>query len=209
MTIINRYFHPFLASSGSIPTASDLGQAEIAINLVDKVLFSVSGTTVIPIRGYNQENALTSIISQTGSLSYILSGSEIIVETPVNSGSEGMYTTKLASEYFNFGDPAFFANNGAVIQASAASGSGRYPAHAIAAETVASGTRGKFLLRGNIRRNNWNWTIGSSIYLATSTSTMTQTAPSATDEVDQVLGVAHPSANVIYFNPSPDYITRV
>ena len=61
-----------------------------------------------------------------------------------------------------------------------------------------------YLLHGFARKDTWSWTVGSNIYLSTTgttTNTMTQTAPSGTNQVIQILGWAT-SATVIYFNPS-------
>jgi hypothetical protein len=60
---------------------------------------------------------------------------------------------------------------------------------------------------GTARLDSWAWTIGGLIYLSTSAG-LTQTAPSATDDVIQVIGVAYPNADTIYVNPSLTYITH-
>ena len=54
-------------------------------------------------------------------------------------------------------------------------------------------------------------TIGAPCYVSltgTTTNTVTVTAPSATDEVVQVIGFAI-TANEMVFNPSPDHVTIV
>lgn len=69
----------------------------------------------------------------------------------------------------------------------------------------------KILVHGILRVDAWNWTIGpgdaSLIYVSTAVGTLTQTQPSATDNVIQPVGWAL-SADVIYFSPSMMYITR-
>ena len=71
---------------------------------------------------------------------------------------------------------------------------------AICLETTAEDATGDFLFVGFIRDDTWAWTVGGLIYLSTTAGGITQTAPSATDDVIQVLGVAT-HADRIYFNP--------
>ena len=54
----------------------------------------------------------------------------------------------------------------------------------------------------------WNWTVGGIIYLSTTPGALTQTAPSATDDVVRVCGWAV-NADTVFWNPSPDFITIV
>ena len=44
------------------------------------------------------------------------------------------------------------------------------------------------------------WTVGGLLYLSTTAGAITQTAPSGTDDVIQILGVAYAS-KIIFFNP--------
>lgn len=88
-----------------------------------------------------------------------------------------------------------------------ANGTGTYPATAMALGTISANASGTFLLSGQARQDSWNWTIGGVMYLSTTAGAMTQTKPAATDDVIQVLGVAYPNADTVYFNPSRDYIT--
>ena len=66
-----------------------------------------------------------------------------------------------------------------------------------------TGTK-KVLLHGLIRNDGWNFTTGpgelSLVFLSTTVGTVTQTAPSGTNDVVQVLGFAM-SDDVLYFNP--------
>lgn len=60
-----------------------------------------------------------------------------------------------------------------------------------------------------VRNDAWNWTVGGVLYLDTATpGGMTQTVPSGTDDAVKIVGHAV-SADVIYFNPSPNWIIRV
>jgi hypothetical protein len=71
---------------------------------------------------------------------------------------------------------------------------------------ISGNTMGNWLLFGTARNNSWNWLSGGTsglIYLSTSgttTNTLTQTQPSETNQIIQVLGVTLTS-NTIYFKP--------
>ena len=74
---------------------------------------------------------------------------------------------------------------------------------------VASGTPLTVGLPGSfVRDDSFNWTPGQTIYLSTDSGAWTATAPSGTDDVIRVVGFAV-TADVVYFNPSPDYITAI
>lgn len=73
------------------------------------------------------------------------------------------------------------------------------PCQALAVE---SGTGSKkVLLRGFMRKDSWNWTVGGLIYVSTTTGALTQTAPSGSGDQVQVVGFAT-HADRMYFNPS-------
>lgn len=76
------------------------------------------------------------------------------------------------------------------------------PVVALALET-GTGTK-QILRRGFIRNDTWNWTLGNGVanylYASTTTGGLTQTAPSATGDLVQIVGYAV-SADVIYFDP--------
>jgi hypothetical protein len=119
----------------------------------------------------------------------------------------GLTRTGTAGENLVFGDPCYMKSDGKFWKADA-NGSGTYPCSALAAGTIAADASGTFLLIGQARQDSWNWAIGGLVYLSTSAG-LTQAQPSATDDVIQVLGVAFPNADTIFFNPSLDYITHV
>ena len=69
--------------------------------------------------------------------------------------------------------------------------------------TIASGATGKYMLAGVARDDTWAWTVGALIYGSTTGTTghtLTQTAPSGTGDVVQILGVATHADRMI-FNP--------
>lgn len=76
------------------------------------------------------------------------------------------------------------------------------PVVAMALET---GTGSKKVLRqGYIRDDTWNWSAGL-IYASTTAGGLTQTAPSGTGDIVQIVGEAV-SADIMYFNPQLNYV---
>lgn len=71
----------------------------------------------------------------------------------------------------------------------------------IATAAISANATGTFGVLGLVRNDGWSaWTVGGLVYLST-TGGITQTAPTGTDDVVQVLGVAY-AAKIIFFNPS-------
>jgi len=61
------------------------------------------------------------------------------------------------------------------------------------------------VLRGYIYNSSWNWTVGSILYLSTSTGQITATQPNSSGDIVRIVGYAI-SADLIYFNPSNEWI---
>lgn len=78
---------------------------------------------------------------------------------------------------------------------------------ALATESGTNTNPLRVLLRGFARNDAWNWTVGGKIYIDVTAGALTQTAPSGTDDVIRVVGTAV-TADVIFFNPSEDWITH-
>lgn len=69
--------------------------------------------------------------------------------------------------------------------------------------TVTTGNTGTYLALGIARNDSWTWTVGGLIYLSTAGTTgntLTQTAPSGSGDIVQILGVAT-HADRMYFKP--------
>jgi hypothetical protein len=62
------------------------------------------------------------------------------------------------------------------------------------------------LLHGYIYNSSWNWTVGSVLYLnAAASGLITSSAPSGTGDIVRIVGFAL-SADLIYFDPSQDWV---
>ena len=67
--------------------------------------------------------------------------------------------------------------------------------------TVSLGATGTYLMLGVARQDAWAWTVGGLIYLSITGmtgNTLTQTAPSGTDEVVQIIGIATHDDRMIF-----------
>lgn len=118
--------------------------------------------------------------------------------------ASGMTIQLKAHENVAFGDVCFINSDGeaALIDADAVA---TMNGVCMAIATINANDTGAFLLKGIARDDSWNWTVGGFVYgsvTGTSGNTLSQTAPSGTDDVVQILGVAT-HADRMYFNPSP------
>ena len=59
-----------------------------------------------------------------------------------------------------------------------------------------------------IKNSAWNWTIGDDLYLSETSGMITQTQPTTANCIIRKIGYAV-TPSVIYFNPSPDWITHI
>jgi hypothetical protein len=87
-----------------------------------------------------------------------------------------------------------------------ANGTGTYPARGLAVAAGTDNNAMSVLTSGIARNDAWAWTVGGTIYLSTTAGGLTQTAPSGSGEHVQVMGFAL-SADAMFVQPSPDYIT--
>lgn len=134
---------------------------------------------------------------QVNNLNYAL-----LNATPADLDYSGITTGLTANENQGFGD-AVFINATSEAQLGDASTIATAYCLGLCTGTVTTGNTGTYLLQGFARNDAWNWTPGEPIYLSlngTTGNTLTQTAPSATGEMVQLLAWAV-SADIIYWNP--------
>lgn len=112
-----------------------------------------------------------------------------------------------AGEALAFGNIVYLKSDGKVWKADADAES-TAPAMAMALGTISANAYGLFLLIGTARNDAWNWTVGGKLYMDTTAGAITQSQPSATDDVIQVIGIAT-HADRIFFNPVLTYITHL
>ena len=115
----------------------------------------------------------------------------------------GTTVTLTANENQAFGDVIYIASDGDAALADA-DAIATAKVVGMCTETVTTGNPARYLLMGIARDDTWTWTVGGHIYLSTTGTTgntLTQTAPSGTDDCVVVVGVAT-HADRMLFNPS-------
>jgi hypothetical protein len=118
-----------------------------------------------------------------------------------DDSASGATTTLTAGEDLVIGDVCYVKSDGKMGKADAdaiATSSALF----MATGTIANNASGTFLAWGLLRDDSaYNFTIGGLVYLSTTPGGITQTAPSGTDDVIQILGVAM-TADIVFFTPS-------
>jgi len=116
----------------------------------------------------------------------------------------GIILALTAGVAMNFGDVGYIVSTGKVVLGDADAIATSSCVVMCADASISADATGNFLLSGIVRDDTWAWTVGGLIYLSltgTTGNTLTQTRPSATDDVIQIIGVAT-HADRIFFNPS-------
>jgi hypothetical protein len=134
-----------------------------------------------------------------------LSANTVTAAPSTDLTASGERITLTANENQAFGDLVYIASDGdAAIADADAIATGKVIGMCTA--TVTTGNPGVYLLRGVARKDAWAWTVGGYVYLSTtgtSTNTMTQTAPSGTDDCVVIVGVAsHADRILIQIDPT-------
>jgi len=138
-----------------------------------------------------------------------LADAKSVVFDPIpasDHNAAGLIAPMTAGATLAFGDAVYQKSDGEMHlgDADAASTSGVI---AIAVASGSDGASSNFMFYGFLRDDTWNWTVGGLIYLSTTGSsgnTLTQTAPTGSGDIVQILGVAT-HADRIFFNPSLTY----
>jgi len=187
-------------------TASDIPTDETGVSVQDAL---DNKPTLIEVKADSDiSDSIIKKHTQNTDKDIILDGA--LSDTTVSGIKINLYAT----DDFVFGEVGYIDSNGKVSKADATI-IGTATALVICAESSISGDsgslEGSFLLQGIAKDDNWNWTPGGIIYLniiATGETQLTQTAPTETDEVVQILGVAI-STTIIYWNPQLTQIELV
>ena len=141
--------------------------------------------------------------AQRATLGVDASGDVLLTAAPgSNLTATGVKVTLTANETQAFGDVCRIGSDGDATLADATAYS-TASALFMCLESATAGNPASYLALGIARNDTWAWTVGGHIYLSTTGTTgntLTQTAPSTTGEIVQVLGVAT-HADRIYFKP--------
>lgn len=134
-----------------------------------------------------------------------------ISAAPTTQTGQGTIVSITYGESITIGAALYTKSDGSVANADMTSiATGKIPCVGVALATASSGTHDVLLVGTYKDSTKWTGgtalTVGGVCYLSTSGG-ITQTQPSATDNVIQVLGVAIAS-DTILFNPTYSYITH-
>ena len=171
---------------------------------------AAAGSSSIVTTGALDSGSITSgfgTISAGGDITLADAKSLIFDPIPASDHTAGgLVAPMTAGATLAFGDAVYQKSDGEMHlgDADAAATSGVI---AIAVASGSDGASSNFMFYGFLRDDTWNWTVGGLVYLSTTGSsgnTLTQTAPSGTGDIVQILGVAT-HADRIFFNPSLTY----
>jgi len=126
-----------------------------------------------------------------------------VTAVPSDHTASGMTISLKAHANVSFGDVCYINSDGEAQLLDADAIASMTGIVLCADASISANATGKWLLIGIARDASWTWTVGGLVYgsvTGTSGNTMSQTAPTAVDDVIQILGVAT-HANRIYFNP--------
>lgn len=123
-----------------------------------------------------------------------------------NATFSGEVIDGTAGEKLWFGQSVYLKSDGKYYLADANSSS-TMPCVCLCAQTsIAADASGDFLLRGSIKNDKWNWTIGDYLYTSGTAGSLTQTAPNTTGDQVQRIGYAYATDALMY---SPGDYTEV
>jgi len=127
-----------------------------------------------------------------------------------NTYCTGNTTDSFAAGYSSaIGDLVFFGSAGKWLEADADAVATCKGLMGIALEAKTDTQAMKVALPGSmVRLDAWNWTVGDTLYAGETLGAMQNTIPTGADAIIKVVGFAL-SADVIYFNPSPDQQSTV
>lgn len=137
---------------------------------------------------------------------------DVVVDGTPNTDhtANGPQTNTFASGYSSaIGDLVFFGSGGKWLEVDADAVATCNGLMGIALEAKTDTQAMLVALPGSfVRDDSWNWTVGATLYAGETLGAMQETIPTGTDAVIKVVGFAV-SADVIFFNPSPDQQTTV
>jgi len=116
----------------------------------------------------------------------------------------GITVTLTAGENFTLFQVGYLKSDGK-IWLSDADAIATMPVLYIATAAISADTAGIFMKIGFAYDASWNWTVGGKLYASGTAGAITQTAPTGSLKVVQIVGFAH-SATIIEFCPMSGYL---
>lgn len=136
-------------------------------------------------------------------------GSKIVTQPSSDHSWTGNTTMLTAGTGLVFGDICYQGSDGKMEKTDADAVATAF-CWAIALGTINEDSAGEFALPGSfIKDNSWSFSsVGQPVFLSTNTGALTQTAPTGTDDVIQIVGIAY-AATILYFFPSLSQVEHI
>jgi len=172
---------------------------------IELVTGVTAGTPLNATNLNHLEDGLKTAAEDLDTLEASVAAGQFLTAEPVSndiaSGTKIVLTC--GSTTMNFGDVGYIKSDGKVGLANANVIATAGVIVMCADSQILANASGTYLVLGVARHDAWAWTVGGFIYLSavgTTGNTLTQTAPSNTNQVIQILGIAM-HADRILFNP--------
>lgn len=173
------------------------------LTIEGNAIYRAGGTDVPVTDGGTGASTAAAALTNLGALPAALTP-----DPSVDHTFSGPSVTLTAGEALAFPEVVYVKSDGKMGKADA-DAAATAPVFAMASATISSDAAGVFILPGSfVRDDTWTWTVGGLIYLSTTAGALTQTAPSGTDDVVQVVGIAT-HADRMWFKPEMTFITVV
>jgi hypothetical protein len=125
---------------------------------------------------------------------------QLIAAPSADHTTSGNIITLTAGEALAFGDVCYMHTDGKMKKGDADAVATAF-CWAMALASIDNNATGSFALPGTIVRDDtWNWgTLGQPVYLSTTPGELTQTAPSGTADVVQIIGIATHADRILFY----------
>jgi len=204
-----------MGSDVSFPRLFTITAGDVSRNFTMLGNFTVNGTTTISGNG-------TSTLANVSSTNLQASGSLTVAGTSTLSAVDynglpstnlqavGPQTRTFSSGTSTTGGELVYMNATARWdRANASASTTSQGLLGISLVTAASGTAMNVALPGSfVRNSSWTFTTGQTLYASTTVGNISGFQPTSTNNVVRVLGWAV-STTIMYFNPSPDFLTII
>lgn len=202
-------------ANGTGNSITNLEVADFASGVIDTDLSSVSGSDdTIP----SAKATKTALDSKAPTASPTLTGTITLADNAridltlptADTYCTGPVTASFNSGYSSaVGDLVFFGSGGKWLEVDADAVATCKGMMGIALESKTDGQAMLVALPGSfVRLDSWNWTVGDTLYAGETLGAIQNTIPTGADAIIRVIGFAV-SADVIFFNPSPDQQSTV
>ena len=121
-----------------------------------------------------------------------------------SAGTQSIFDSAIVGESVAFPNLLYLKSDGKWWK-SDADAAASMPGLRMALESKTADQACSMLVAGRVRDDDWNWTVGGMIYASTTTGALTQTAPSGSADIVQIVGIAY-HADKIIFNPSMTFL---